>query len=257
MPHISYVHSPPRYLWGEAGPSAPSRAALRLASPVVSRLRAWDARAAYGVTAFLTNSALSATRVARVYRKRADILHPPVDAARFSTVVGDAEGHLLAIGELVPYKRFDLAVLAAARTRIPLAVVGDGPERGRLERLAQGHPVRFLGRIGDDELLETMNGARALLLPGIEDFGIVMVEALAAGIPVIAPAAGGALEIIDETTGLLVDVPSADGFARAVSALSARRFDPRTLRARAAAFDEASFRDNLRRYVFSTIGSLA
>jgi len=243
--HLCYMHSPPRYIWDEAAPTRSSRLLRPLASPLFAALRRWDTRAANRVDRFVANSRISAGRIRSCYGREAHVIHPPAEVERFSALRRDPSGHLLAIGELVPYKRFDLAVAAAVRAKVPLVVVGDGPERARLERMATGSAVRFAGRVPDDELLSLMSSARALIHPGVEDFGIVMVEALAAGLPVIAAPAGGSQEIVTPETGVLAEVLTAEAYADAIARLSRETFADADLRDRAAAFNVSRFREEI------------
>ncbi len=183
------------------------------------------------------------------YGRISKVIYPPVDTARFRHLDRDPHGFLLTLGELVPYKRFDLAVLAAAATRRSLVVVGDGPERARLKRLASGADVRFVGRVTDRQLLDLMSGAAALLHPGVEDFGIVIVEALAAGLPVIGAPTGGAAEILTEGTGLLAHALEVSAFAEAIESVLRIRVASCDLRERAEHFGVARFRTGLADFV--------
>ncbi|MEZ4503365.1 MAG: glycosyltransferase [Dehalococcoidia bacterium] len=238
--HISYMHSPPRHVWGEdPGMGNRLRPALNL---VLHYGRMWDERAASRVDEFIANSELTAQRIQKRYRRDAEVIHPPVDIERFRHVRPDPRGYLLAIGELVRYKRFDLAIEAARRARRPLVIVGDGPERASLEALAGDAEVRFAGRVTDAQLETLMGGASALLHPGVEDFGIVMVEALAAGLPVIASAEGGAPEILGRGPGVLVRELDAEAYADAIATLEHRHLDVCAARERAERFGIARFR---------------
>lgn len=246
-PHHKAPASPtpspgPANLWGEEPATALAGSAGRALGPIVRRLRKWDASAASGVHEFLANSVFTAKQIERHYGRAATVIYPPVDIDRFRSLVPNPEGHLVAIGELVPYKRFDLAVIAAVRAGRRLVVVGDGPDRARLERLGQSGDIEFAGRVPPSEVPRVLDGAAALIHPGIEPFGIVIVEALAAGIPVIASTQGGAAEIVQEGMGTLVDTHEVDPWIEAVAALSTLRPDPLALRARAGIFGTPRFR---------------
>jgi len=241
--HVSYMHSPPRHVWGEdAGVGHRVRPALNIA---LHYGRMWDERAASRVDEFIANSSVTARRIQKRYRRDASVIYPPVDVQRFRHVRRDPRGYLLAVGELVRYKRFDLAVEAARRSARRLVIVGDGPERAHLERAAGDADVRFAGRVSDAQLETLMGGASALVHPGVEDFGIVMVEALAAGLPVIANAEGGATEILGCGPGVLVHDLDAEAFADAFVSVERRRFDEGAARDRAARFGIARFRAEL------------
>jgi glycosyltransferase involved in cell wall biosynthesis len=178
--HISYVHTPMRYVWdmfdqyfNRATVGSMQLALIRL---IAARIRRWDVRTAARVHHFIANSRYVAERIRRIYHRDATVIHPPVDTSRFRLSTGD-DGSFLVVSALVPYKRVDLAVAAANRGGFPLRVIGDGPERGRLEKLA-GPSVRFDGWLSDGEIEKAYASCRALLFPGEEDFGIVPVEAL-------------------------------------------------------------------------------
>ena len=178
--HVAYVYTPMRYVWDQAGAYAdgagwgPLRRAA--AAPVASYLRLWDAAASLRVDEFVAISGHVARRIRRCYGRDATVIYPPVDVQRFRP--GEGEGdYYLVVSALVPYKRVDLAVAACTRLRRPLKVVGNGPEERRLRRLA-GPTVEFLGTRSDPEVAALYAGCRALLFPGLEDFGIVPLEAL-------------------------------------------------------------------------------
>ena len=228
--HICYMHSPPRYLWGEAPPTQSSRVASSLLRPILSQLRRQDVRSTGSVNKFVANSTITADRIVQCYDRESVVVFPPVNTAKYSHVSRDPDGHLIAIGELVRYKRFDLAIEAARATDSELVLIGDGPERSRLEALAEGTRARFAGRVTNREMLDLMAGARALIHPGVEDFGIVMAEALAAGIPVIGPDAGGAKDIVADYAGSLVDQIAGSAYAHAVVDVDSRVFDDQALR---------------------------
>jgi len=195
--HISYIHTPMRYAWdlyqayfGDRLGPVTSLVVPRL----MAYLRRWDLQACERVDHFVANSHHVAARVKRHYGRDATVIHPPVDADRFQPAAVEGD-YYLAVSALVPYKRIDLAIQACNRLKRPLKVVGWGPEEGRLQKLA-GPTVEFLGRRSDAELAQLYAGCRALLFPGEEDFGIVPLEAQAAGRPVIAYGRGGVLETV-------------------------------------------------------------
>lgn len=258
VPHLCYCHTPMRYVWdqfdeyfGPGRASRPVRAAMRLLAP---RLRAWDRGSADRVTTFLANSEHVRRRIERCYGREAAVVHPPVDVERF-TPAPRREDFYLSLGALVPYKRVDLAVDAMTRLGRPLVVVGDGPGARDLRRRA-GPTVTFLGRASDAEVADLLGRCRALVHAGVEDFGITLVEAQAAGAPVLARGAGGALEtVVDgdrppaERTGVLFDRPTPDALIDAVLRLEATRFQPETLRASALRFTRERFRASMRAHV--------
>jgi glycosyltransferase involved in cell wall biosynthesis len=249
--HLCYCHTPFRYAWFErdralAEVPKPLRPLLRR---TLDRVRAQDRAAAGGVSAYLANSELTRRRIADCWRRRSDVVHPPVDVDRFAVAApaaGRAEPSLLVVTELVAHKRVDLALEAAARARLPIRVVGEGPERPRLEA-RYGDGAEFLGRVGDGELERLYTGARALVLPNVEEFGIAAVEAQAAGRPVVAAAAGGALETVRPgETGVLVPPGDLEALTKALAGTDFERFSRERIARHAARFSRAAFQARLR-----------
>ena len=260
--HVSYCYTPMRYVWDlyddYFGPRSGSGPLVRTAMPAVAAaLRRWDRRTSAGVHHFVAISAHVARRIRRCYGREADVIHPPVDVARFDVADESPGEFYLVVSALAPYKRIDLAITAAGRLGRRLLVVGTGPEERRLRALA-GPGVEFLGWRSDAEIASLYRRCRAVLFPGEEDFGIVPLEAMAAGRPVIALAAGGALETVvdlgrddDAPTGVLFEAQTAEALAEAMLKLeaSAGRFSPKALRARAEAFDRPRFKEQVAAYL--------
>lgn len=203
-PHICYCHSPFRYAWHDYGCAfsevrAPLRPGLAM---VLAQMRRWDRDAASRTTAYIANSRLTRERIARFWGRDAAVVHPPVDVGRFR--MGEPEDFFLYVGELVAHKGAELALRAARLARRRLVVVGDGPDRPRLEGL-YGEEASFVGRVPDEQLERLYARALAVVVPSVEEFGIVAVEAQAAGRPVIGFDTGGTAEtVIDGETGVLV-----------------------------------------------------
>ena len=242
--HVAYVHSPLRFAWdvdaylARSSFSAPARIGLRGAAPL---LRRWDRWAGRRADVLVTNSEHVQRRVRTAWRRDSTVIHPPVDVAgrRISAERGD---FYLVAARLLAYKRVDLAVLACAILGRRLIVVGDGPERARLERIA-GPQTVFLGHVEQRQVEELQGRARALLVPAAEDFGMAAVEVMGAGRPVVGYKAGGLLEtVIDSKTGVLFDSPTARGMAEAIERLESLVLDPAVARRRALEFDVAAFR---------------
>jgi glycosyltransferase involved in cell wall biosynthesis len=252
-PHLAYVHSPMRYMWDQFDAYfGPGRAGLpvRLAAAAVRpALQAWDRRTAADPGALVANSHHVARRIAQFWGRTADVIHPPVDIARFGTKPSAAGrgGYFLWLGALAPYKRVDLAVEAFRRTGHVLWIAGDGQD-ARLLRSGLPPNVRWLGQVADAEVPELYRGARALVFPGEEDFGIAPLEALASGRPVIALRRGGALETLTPETGLFFDAPTPEALIDALGRFEAfeRHFQPAAARARAELFSEERFRSAFR-----------
>jgi glycosyltransferase involved in cell wall biosynthesis len=252
---ICYCHSPMRYVWEQtadyAAQTGPVRGlALRLAAP---RLRKRDRAAAQTVTAFAANSNHTARRIERCYGRDATVIYPPVDAA-FPEPLAEPEDFYLIVGEQVEYKRNDLAVTACAQTRRPLVVVGDGPVLPRLREIVDRSdaPIVCIGRQPDEILADYYRRCRALLFCGQEDFGLVPVEAMATGRPVIAFRKGGATEtVLDGETGLFFDRQSPDAVIDALDRFEAHadRFDPARVQQHARTFSRERFQSEFRAFI--------
>jgi glycosyltransferase involved in cell wall biosynthesis len=254
--HISYCFSPMRYIWDlydDYFGARASRLARWSMPPLAAALRAWDRRT-QGVDGFVAISHHIAERIRRVYGRDADVLHPPVELSRFRPA--PAEDFYLVVSALVPYKRVDLAIAAANRLGRRLLVVGTGPEERRL-RAQAGPSVEFRGWLPDAEVAELYARCRAVLFPSVEDYGIVPLEAAAAGRPTIALARGGALETMvgldagAPPTAVFFHAQTPEALTEAMRLFEAHRdrFRPDELRARAALFDRPIFRDRLREYL--------
>ena len=247
-PHLCYTHSPMRYIWDQyhayrEGLNWP----MRMLWTVVShKLRIWDVAAANRVDRYVANSSFVARRVMRCWGREADVVHPPVDLEAYRPAPAPgADAPSLFLSALVPYKRADLAIEACKLLGRRLKIVGSGSEMERLKKLA-GPGVEFLGRVPDGEMRALYHSCRALLFPGVEDFGIVPLEAMACGRPVLAYGRGGALDTVKEgVSGLLFDAQTAESLAEAM-----RRFetemepslDPERVAAHAQSFGPGQFR---------------
>ena len=244
--HVCYINTVSRFAF------APDEYVPRYARPFVTRLIEWDRRAAQRPTRFVANSRNVAERIRKFYGRDSDVLHCPVDLDRFSVGPGNGD-YCVVAARLLPYKRVDLAIRAAALANVPLFVAGSGPDEERLRRIAKGTTTTMLGFVSDARLNELIGNARAAVVPGEEDFGLVPLEAAAAGRPTIAYRAGGALEtIVEGETGAFFDDASAESLAEALGAFDAARFDPRRLRAHAERFSPAQFIEKLRSIVERT-----
>jgi glycosyltransferase involved in cell wall biosynthesis len=254
-PSIVYYHTPARMLWRPDIELArlPERTRAVVEKTVLPALRTWDKRVARHPTVMLGNSTAVVQRIADAYGREAEVLHPPVEVERWSTVSRREPEHFLWAGRLVAYKRPDIAVEAARLSGEELVIVGSGPERARLEPTAPAN-VRFVGHVSDTELRDLVGAAHALVFPGEEDFGIAPVEALAAGTPVVAYGSGGALDYIEpDVNGILCAEQDATTFARAMG--EARKVDWDTVRVRRSVerFTVEHFRAGLRRVIIQTV----
>lgn len=250
--HVCYCHTPTRYLWSdthsyinEIGLPGPIR---RLVPLMLTDIRVWDRLAADRVDRFIANSRTVERRIAKYYQRKSDVIHPPVETARYHAGDGSG-GYYLAGGRLVAYKRFDVIVRAFNKLGIPLKIFGEGPEFARL-RAAAKRNIEFVGRIPEHAKAELYGKAIAYLHPQEEDFGITAVEAMAAGRPVIAYRKGGAVEtVIDGVTGTFIEEQSWEELANAIIRFEPERFDSRRIREHALRYDTELFKETMRSYV--------
>jgi glycosyltransferase involved in cell wall biosynthesis len=252
--HVCYCHSPFRYAWHEreralAEVPAPLRPLLRRQ---LERIRSWDVAASRRVDVYIANSQLTRERVEQFYGRDATVIHPPVETHRFAPA--EPADWLLVVSELVPHKRVAVALEAARRARVPIRVVGLGPDQ---HALRSAYPeASWCGRPGEEEIAELYAHARAVLVPSIEEFGIVAVEAQAAGRPVIAARAGGATEtVLDGRTGLLVAPDDADAFAEAIQQIDTIGFRPEEAVAHAGGFSVEAFQGRISALVESVLAA--
>ena len=244
--HVCYCHTPFRYAWVE--PRGALSEVTPLARPALAAtlagIRRWDLRASRRVTHYVANSCYTERRIRELYGRRSTVIHPPVDVDRFES--GEPEDFFLAVSELVSHKRIEVAAEAASRVGRRLKVVGGGPELTRL-RCRYGKWVEFVGRLGDRELKELYRGALAVVVPTVEEFGIVAVEAQAAGKPVIAARGGGATEtVIEGATGRFVEPGDVVALARALRHFDAGAYDSATIQRHARQFSIESFQAKMR-----------
>lgn len=248
--HVCYCHTPMRYVWlayeayfGGGRYRFPVSWALGAAA---TALRTWDVVSAQRVDRFIANSHNVAARIARYYRRDSVVVHPPLDTGFFTPDPSVArEDFYLIVSALVPYKRIELALEAVRRRGARLVVIGSGVERRRLERLAPPGTV-FRGWVGAEELLATLRRARALLFPGEEDFGIVPLEAMSCGTPVVAYGAGGVLETVtDGETGVFFHEATAEALGAALDRLERLGLSPDAGRRRALEFSRERFRERI------------
>jgi glycosyltransferase involved in cell wall biosynthesis len=255
VPHLCYCHTPMRYIWnlyndyfgpGRAG--LLTRAAMR---SILGSLRRWDVQTASHPTLFIANSENIRQRIKDIYNRDAVVVYPPVDVTPGSGPSIN-KGFFLMVTAMVPYKRVDIAIEACNRTGDRLVIVGTGPDRQRLERIA-GPSVEFRGWASDEEVRELYSSCAALLFPGEEDFGMVPVEAMAFGKPVIAFAKGGALETVRDTpsirTGILFNEQTAESLQEAISTFKKTIFNAEIIRNFALQFDKSAFRRSFSKYL--------
>jgi glycosyltransferase involved in cell wall biosynthesis len=252
--HVCYCYTPFRYAWYEHERAlGETRQLLRpLLRSQLRRIRRWDLAASKRVDAYFAISRLSRDRIRRYYGREAVIIHPPVETDRFKP--GEAGDALLIVSEIVGHKRLRVALEAARRARAPIRIVGSGPAHTALKH---AYPeAEFLGRASDEDLAELYASARAVIVPSMEEFGITAVEAQAAGRPVIAAAAGGALEtVIDGKTGLLAKLDDVDSFQQAIESIDRLSFNPDEAVRNAERFSVATFHRRLREEIARIVQS--
>ena len=264
--HVSYIHSPMRYIWDlhfNYFPQGQGNFLKRaLYRGFANYLRIWDVSSSNRVDKMIANSNFVAQRIWKFYRRKAKVIHPPVEVEKFS-VASQVDSYYLAFSSLVPYKRLDLAIQAFNELRLPLKVLGAGPEKAELAKAAAAN-IEFLDWLPDNEMRKILSRARALIFPGLEDFGIIPVEANACGVPVIALGAGGVLDTIvpfnekqrshDQPTGLFFAEQSVAAIIKAVERFekNAKYFqDRQAIRETTFRFSNAAFRRQLVSYLLN------
>jgi glycosyltransferase involved in cell wall biosynthesis len=253
--HVCYCHSPLRYAWSEFEATValqPAGIRRQLLTAMLNRVRRADLVAAQHVTRFVANSETVRQRIATYFGRSSTIVHPFIDVQRFRPAATHSDTFLV-VSQLLPYKRVDLAIVACTRLGLKLDVIGVGPDRARLERIA-GPTIRFRGRVSEDALRAAYAHCVALVQCGEEDFGMAALEAQASGRPVIAYGAGGALETVRHGhTGLLFTEQSVKGLMDTLSAFDPDWFVSGAVRAHAEQFSESRFQQRMRDVVGEVI----
>lgn len=260
--HVSYCHSPLRYAWEfdylKEVPFSPWPLREAVLKPVARLLKRWDRNAAEGVDVFVANSHFIAEKIFAYYGRPAEVIYPPVDTnfwkplsrTELKTHQPPARHYYLMVGRLLYYKRFDLGIRAFQMLGKPLVVVGAGPEEEKLKVLARSSHISFLKNLSDDALRSVYAHAKALILPQVEDFGLVAAEAQACGTPVIAYGKGGGAEIVvDGVTGLHFAPQTPEALADAVRRFETMRFDRRAIVRNAQRFSARTFVKDLTRVI--------
>lgn len=251
--HICYCLAPTRYVWqldSYLDGETLGLAARSIVKPLIALLRRWDYASAQRVSHFIAISSAVKERISRYYDRDASVIFPPVHTRRFqSASVSAPEDYYLVVSRLIPYKRIDLAVRAATELRLPLKVAGSGRDLNRLRAMA-GDTVEFLGFVPENDLPELMANCRALIFPGLEDFGITPLQAQAAGRPVIAFRGGGALDtVVPGITGEFFSEANADSLKQVWHNFDPDAYNPDTIRSRAMRFDTAIFIERISAYI--------
>lgn len=254
--HICYCNTPTRYYWShyeEFKNSFHFGIFNPLIKPVIAPFVWWmrklDLRAAAGVDHFIANSSEVQKRIAKYYRRESTVIWPAVDFERFAGKPEAKREGFVIWGRHVPYKRFDLAIAACNRLKLPLTVIGTGPETDRLKNMA-GPTITFTGRVSDGELVRLAHSAKAFIFPGDEDFGIAPVEALAAGIPVIAYKSGGALDyVVEGKTGAFFSKQTGRSLEVTLRKFNPKNYDSAEIQTFAQQFSTARFRREIKQFV--------
>jgi glycosyltransferase involved in cell wall biosynthesis len=246
---ICYCFSPMRYVWVFQEEYFGQNRLKKLAlAPILAGLRRWDKRSCDRVDHFVAISRTVANRIARFYGRESTVIYPPVDTDFFLPVERGGDFFLI-VSALVPYKRIDVAIRAFNKLRLPLVIIGDGPEYRRLKRMA-GENVSFRGWVTDSDVREAYQCCRALIFPGIEDFGLTPVEAQACGKPVIAFGQGGVRESVwHGVTGIFFREQSVEALLDAVRAFQGAHFDPSVARDNSLKFSRDVFKSRLREHI--------
>lgn len=258
--HVSYIHAPTHYYWSRYDdylkqPGFGSfdwlgRLGLKL---LVGPMRKKDYAAAQKIDHIIANSRHTATQIKKYYNRESTVIHPPVDIDRFRPFAADPKhrhGYVIT-GRQTPYKRIDLAVKACTKLKLPLAVIGNGPENKKLYRMA-GPTIHFDSTASDKEVAEYVGSSKAFIFPGIDDFGIAAVEALAAGTPVVAYRGGGALDYIEEgVNGQFFEHQEVKDLSKAIKKSEQAKYSPEDIKRSASKFKSSNFEQKVRKFINS------
>lgn len=247
--HVSYCHTPPRFLWKFSEDKNYS-----WLEPLFRYLRTYDQVSAKRVDYFIAGSFNSQKRIKKIYQKESLVVQPFIDLARFSTVNSFDGGYLLSIARLNSYKRIDLVIKACLKAKINLKIIGDGPDMPALQNIAMHNHsqinIEFLGNVNEEILVQVLAGAKALIIPGLEDFGLTSLEAQALGKPVIAYGEGGVIEtVIPEKTGIFFQPQNYESLYQILINLDQYKFDSVVARENAAKFSKDQFMVNFKKAI--------
>lgn len=252
--HVCYCHTPTRYAWDDSHKylrDFPLPSFIKKFVPYfMTYIRTWDYQASQRPDLYIANSDFVSGRIQKYYKQDSLVVHPPVDISKFEVSEGEKEFFLM-VGRLLSYKRFDLAVSVFSKLGLPLKIIGDGPERRKLEKLA-GENIEFLGVLGDEDLKKYYQNSKALIFPQEEDFGIVPLEAMASGRPVIAYNAGGAKEtVVEGETGIFFNEQTDEDLINAIKRFEGIKFNQEKIRAHAAKFSKESFKEKMQKIILN------
>lgn len=256
--HISYIHTPMRYAWDLYHDYMKSSGLItRLAMKgVMHKIRQWDALSGLRVDKFIANSSLVKRRIEKVYRRDAEVIHPPINTEFFKPDGQEPDDFYFILSRLIPYKRIDLAIRACNELGRKLIILGAGPLEKELKKIA-GPTIEFLGRLSDEESRKYYQRCRAFLFPGYEDFGITPVEAQACGRPVIAYGKGGVLDsVIPGKTGVFFNEQTVESMKEGILELEKKTFSAEQIRAHAEVFSNEKFRSKIEGYIKSVLSDV-
>jgi glycosyltransferase involved in cell wall biosynthesis len=256
--HICYMHTPMRYAWDDCQKYTQDfgfpNFVKRLVPFFMSPIRLWDKTSADRVDRFLANSQFVKKRIRKYYRHEAEVIHPPVSVDQFYIAKPEErKGYFLMVGRLIAYKRHDIAIEAFNRLKLPLKIIGRGPEMKRLQKLA-GPTIEFLGRVPEEDLPKYYAECRGFVFPQEEDFGIVAIEAMASGRPLIAYRGGDIVEhMMEGKMGVYFDEQTPEAIVQAMTGFDENRYDPDFIRSQALRFDKEQFKATIRDYVTNAL----
>ncbi len=252
--HISYCHTPLRYAWDDSHRYVREfrmNPLARFVSPLLlNYIRTWDRLAAFRVDVFIANSFFVKSRIKKYYQRDAEVIYPPVDTEFYKAGSKNKKGnYYLIVSRLLPYKKIDVAILAFNKLKLPLRIIGEGPEEKGLKKIS-GPNVKFLGRLSDKETREYYQNCRAFIFPQEEDFGIAPIEAMAAGKPVIAYKGGGALESVKEgISGIFFERQEPADLIKALKRFKSHKFEPKRICEEAHRFDKRIFKNKIKEFI--------
>ena len=256
--HIAYIHAPTHYYWdryeqylkhpGFGAFDWLARLGLKI---LVGPMRRWDFKAAQRPDRLIANSSFTRQQIKKYYKRDSTVIHPPVGIGVFKILnkSSNLRKGLVAAGGQTPYKRIDLAVAACTKLSLPLTVIGDGPDHKKLKKMA-GSTIKFTGRIPTDQMVKHFQSAEGFIFPGLDDFGVVAIEAMAVGCPVVAYQAGGALDYVESgKTGLFFSKQTTDGLVSVLRGISKKKFDSQYIADQARRFSERNFQKNMKEFL--------
>ncbi len=251
--HISYCHTPMRYAWEEWDFESRLKKFPKMLHPLIRKqikdIKQWDYCAAQRVDDYIANSTHIGKQIKKHYKRKSNVIYPPVHTERFRPASTPTENYYFSAGRLIPYKKFDLIVETFNKLGLPVKIAGTGPELNKLKKMA-GPNVEILGYVSEKELQKLYANCKAFLFPQLEDAGIVPLEAMASGRPVIALNKGGSLDtMIDGKTGVLFEEQTVEDLEKAVKKFEKMKFDPKFIRAHAEKFDVENFKENIKVYI--------